>query len=497
MAVDIKTVQENLKLCELKNVSQEFKLPSGKELKVLENISLCINRREVVALLGPSGCGKSTLLRILAGLISPTTGEVLYHDQPLVDLNTGVSIVFQSFALFPWMTVAENIQTALQSRGFPANEIEERAQKAIQMVGLAGFEEAYPRELSGGMKQRVGMARALSVDPEILFMDEPFSHVDALTAESLRAEVIDIWAAHDKNPSSILLVSHDIPEVVYMADRIVVLGAHPGRVLKIVENPLPRPRDYRSPDFMKKVDQLHDVITGHEIPDEPQLDLVPAGLAACEPLPDALPSVIVGILEYLDAREGKEDVFKIATETDKEFGDIIKIVKSAELLEFVDTPKRMVVLTPDGQRFVKATSQQRQVIWREQLLKLRLFKQVYDMMLKHPRKGLDADLAQEVIIFNLPAENYEKMFEIFVHWAMYGNLFAYDENTNMLSFTRKRQRKNKPNGKPEDKSEGPDIPGVDQSSEPPVEAAAQPPTSTTSETTATEPNKSEETTPKV
>src|SRR5579859_7035937 len=435
MSVDIKQespVQGDLKLCEVRNVSQEFFLPNGKDLKVLADINLCINKREVVALLGPSGCGKSTLLRILAGLIPPTKGEVFYHDRPLHELNTGVSIVFQSFALFPWMTVAENIQTALQSRGFPENEIDDRAQKAIQMVGLAGFEETYPRELSGGMKQRVGMARALSVDPEILFMDEPFSHVDALTAESLRAEIIDIWAAHDKNPSSILMVSHDIPEVVYMADRIVVLGANPGNILRTVENKLPRPRDYRSPDFMKLVEQLHEIITGHEIPDVPQLELVPSGAPVAEPLPDALPSAIVGILEYLDARGDKEEIFRIATETDREFGEIIKVVKAAELLDFVDTPKRLVVLTPDGQRFVKATSQQRQVIWREQLLKLRIFKQVYDMMLKHPRKKLDAEVAQEVIIFNLPSENYEKTFETFAQWAQFGNLFAYDEGEGKL-----------------------------------------------------------------
>jgi len=493
MAVDIKEVPTDSKLIELKGVSQEFALPNAKSLKVLDNVSLCISKREVVALLGPSGCGKSTLLRIMAGLIPPTGGEVDYHDKPLNGLNLGVSIVFQSFALFPWMTVSENIQTALKSRGFPENEIEDRAQKAVQMVGLAGFEDVYPRELSGGMKQRVGMARALSVDPEILFMDEPFSHVDALTAESLRAEVIDIWAAHDKNPSSILLVSHDIAEVVYMADRIVVLGAHPGRVLKIVENKLARPRDYRSPDFLKMVDTLHEIIMGHDLPDEPAAEAAPAGLGACEPLPDALPSVIVGILEYLDAREGKEDVFKIANETDKEFGDIIKIVKAAELLDFVDTPKRMVVLTPDGQRFVKATSQQRQVIWREQLLKLRLFKQVYDMMIKHPRKGLDADLAQETIIFNLPAENYEKMFEIFVHWARYGNLFTYDENTNLLSFYRKRQRKNKNNGKPEDKSEGPDIPGTEAG----IETSSPSPVATSqSEPPAPQPPTTEESGPK-
>src|SRR5581483_10338759 len=460
MAVDAKemtTAPTDQKLIEVKNVSQEFKLPNGKELKVLENINLCINKREVVALLGPSGCGKSTILRILAGLITPTRGNVFYHDKPLLDLNTGVSIVFQSFALFPWMTVAENIQTALQSRGFPANEIDDRAQKAIQMVGLAGFEETYPRELSGGMKQRVGMARALSVDPEILFMDEPFSHVDALTAESLRAEVIDIWAAHDKNPSSILLVSHDIPEVAFMADRIVVLGTNPGHIVKVVENKLPRPRDYRSQDFMKMVDQLHEIITGHEIPDAPEPVLQPNELPPAEPLPDALPSIMVGLLEYLDAREGKEDIFRIATETEREFGEVIKIVKALELLDFVDTPKRLVVLTPDGQRFVKATSQERQNIWKEQLLKLRLFKQVNEMLSKHPRARLDAELVQEIIIFNLPTENFEKTFETFVHWAMFGNLFAYDEDTQKIFYPRKRQYKPRPkqNGKSDGTGEGP------------------------------------------
>src|ERR1041384_3025693 len=319
MAVDASALKQTLKLCEAKAVSQEFLLPGGKDLKVLGNVNLFISPREVVALLGPSGCGKSTLLRILAGLIPPSHGEVFYHDKRLLDLNTGVSIVFQSFALFPWMTVAENIQTALQSRGFPENEIEERAQKAIQMVGLSGFEDTYPRELSGGMKQRVGMARALSVDPEILFMDEPFSHVDALTAESLRAEVIDIWAVQDKNPSSILMVSHDIPEVVYMADRIVVMGTNPGHILKVVENKLPRPRDYRSAEFMKLVEQLHEIITGHEIPDVPQMELVPSEMPA-EPLPDAAPSEMVGVLEYLDARGGKEDTFRISGVITQEFG---------------------------------------------------------------------------------------------------------------------------------------------------------------------------------
>ena len=253
-------------LCEIKDVTQNFRQPSGAPLVVLKDINLQIYPKEVVALLGPSGCGKSTILRILAGLIQPTRGEVLYHSKPLSGLTPGVAIVFQSFALYPWMTVFQNIDVVLKAAGVDSQARKERALNAIRTVGLAGFEEAYPRELSGGMKQRVGMARAFSLNPEMLFMDEPFSQVDALTAESLRAEVLDIWAVKDKNPSSILMVSHDIKEVVYMADRIVVLGTHPGVVRTIVNNTLARPRDYRSPELLQLVDRLHDIITGSELP---------------------------------------------------------------------------------------------------------------------------------------------------------------------------------------------------------------------------------------
>ena len=234
-----------------------------------------------------------------------------------------------------------------------------------------------------------------------------------------------------------------------MADRIVVLGTHPGHILKIVENPLPRPRDYRGAEFSKLVDQLHDIIMGHEIPDVPEPVLQPNELPPAESLPNvALDEIVNGILEYLDARGGKEDVFRISTETDKEFGDIIKVVKAAELLDFVDTPKRMVVLTADGQRFMKATSQERQIIWKEQLLKLRIFKQVNDMLAKHPRAKLDAELVHEIIIFNLPHENLERTFETFIHWTHFGNLFAYDEDTKKIFYPRKRAPRNpKPKGR--------------------------------------------------
>src|SRR5512140_3120945 len=279
-------------LCELKNVVHEFPQPSQAPLRVLEDISLQVQPNELVALLGPSGGGKSTILRIFAGLIRPSRGEVLYHGAPLGGLIPGAAIVFQSFALFPWMTVAENVRVVLRAAGLSAEEVKERSDRVIRTVGLAGFEETYPRELSGGMKQRVGMARAFALDRELLFMDEPFSQVDALTAESLRSEVLDLWTPKDRNPSSILMVSHDIKEVVYMADRIVVLGSHPGTVRTIVRNALKRPRDYRSPELLALVDRLHDIITGSLLPDEPAPLPSPAR-PLIEPLPPVSSSEIV------------------------------------------------------------------------------------------------------------------------------------------------------------------------------------------------------------
>jgi NitT/TauT family transport system ATP-binding protein len=418
-------------LCEIRNVSHDFAMPNGSRLRVLEDINVAIKPSEVVALLGPSGCGKSTILRILAGLIRPSQGEVLYHGSEVSGITPGIAIVFQSFALYPWMTVTQNVEAVLQAAGLPLDERRDRAERAIRTVGLAGFEEAYPRELSGGMKQRLGIARALSINPEILFMDEPFSHVDALTAEGLRAEVIDLWEPHDSNPSSILMVSHDIKEVVYMADRIIVLGSHPGRVRTIVENTLPRPRDQRSRESEALVDYLHEIITGAEMPDVPVAAVARA--SRIEALPRTDTSDVIGLLEYLDAKGGVDDIFDVAAATGREFGHIMTITKAAELLNFVDTPKQDIVLTAQGRRFVRAEAEERKAIWREQLLKLRLFLDVRGMLEQRPDHGASGDLVREMIILALPRENYEELFDTLVRWARFGNLFAYEDDADWMS----------------------------------------------------------------
>jgi NitT/TauT family transport system ATP-binding protein len=416
-------------LCELRHVSQEFPQPRGRPLPVLEDVSLDVRPEEVVALVGPSGCGKSTVLRVIAGLTVPTRGEVLYHGRPLRGLNPGVGFVFQGFALFPWMTVAENVRAVLRPRGLARTELEERVASAVQLVGLSGFEEAYPRELSGGMKQRLGIARALSLEPEILLMDEPFSQVDALTAESLRAEVIDIWSARRHRTSSIVIVSHDIHEAAWMADRIVVLAARPGRVRTVVEAPLPRPRDYRSREFLHLVDDLHDVITGHEMPDAPPRAL-PEGLF--EPLPHVQPGEVAGLLEYLDARGGREDVFRIAAETRREYGALIRTVTAAELLGFVDTPRRAVVLEPEGLRFVRADPAHRKAIWRERIVGLQLFRAVRDRI--HAEGGaLGRAEVLDLIAAHMPAEDHEAVFATLAGWGRFGDLFAHDRRRHRLS----------------------------------------------------------------
>jgi NitT/TauT family transport system ATP-binding protein len=420
-------------LCELRGVQKWFDRGRGQPLRVLEDIDLEIRPNEVVCLIGPSGCGKSTILRICAGLIQPSKGERRYHGQTLSGLTPGVAIVFQAFALFPWMTVLGNVLAVLHARGVPGSEAAERAHRVIRMVGLGGFERAYPRELSGGMKQRVGMARALSVDPEMLFMDEPFSQVDALTAEGLRAEILQIWDASDRNPSSILMVSHDPKEVAYMADRIVVLSANPGRIRTVIENRLPRPRDLRSPELLALVDEIHDVITSTELPDVVVSTAAPqVADDAIEPLPRTRGGEVLALVDHLAAHGGSGDLFQIATRTQTPFDRMVSVVKAAEMLDLVDTPRRLVALTPLGQRFAAGSPEEQKRIWGEQALALRLFRVTRDLIELHGGELPRQELLQE-IQNRLPTEDPEATFDTLVAWGRRGGLFAYSEETERLT----------------------------------------------------------------
>jgi NitT/TauT family transport system ATP-binding protein len=420
-------------ICELRGVNKSFDRDGGQPLRVLEDITLDVRPNEVLALLGPSGCGKSTILRIVAGLIRATGGEVLHHGSALEGVNPGIAIVFQSFALFPWLTVERNVAVVLQTLGLDDGAAREKARSAIRMVGLEGFSEAYPRELSGGMKQRVGMARALAVDPEVLLMDEPFSQVDALTAQALRAEVLDIWDDRERNPRSILMVSHDIGEVAYMADRIVVLSANPGRIRTIVENTLPRPRDTRAADFTWLLDHLHDIVTSAELPD---VSVTAASAVVTrdvvEPLAAAHSTDILGLLEFLERQAGACDLFLVAHETHGTFVEVLTAVKGAEMLELVETPQRLVRLTPLGQKFVRAGMEERKPLWRAQLLKLGLFRVLKEMIDANGGE-LQREQAIEEIQQRLPREDAARIFDTLVGWARFGGLFAYREDGQVLS----------------------------------------------------------------
>jgi NitT/TauT family transport system ATP-binding protein len=277
----------------------------------------------------------------------------------------------------------------------------------------------------------VGLARALSVEPEVLFMDEPFSQVDALTAESLRAEVLDIWSSHERNPSSIVLVSHDIKEVAYMADRIVVLGGSPGHIRTVIEDHVPRPRDYRSPAIERLVDELHEIITGGELPDQPEAPAPPPGVI--EPIPDCRPSEIIGLLEYLDARGGTDDLFRVVAETSRDFGHVITVTKAAEILDLVDTPRRAVTLTPLGRKVLAAAPPDRRKLWRDQILKLGLFRRLAEVIDRQPRKRVDRDFVLEMLALALPGENHERLWSTLIMWAQFGGLLDYDAHTDELT----------------------------------------------------------------
>ncbi len=415
-------------LFEARSIDKYYPLPDGQTLHVLDHIDFVIYPNEIVAIIGPSGCGKSTFLRILAGLIPPTKGQIFHHGRELKGLVPDMSMVFQSFALYPWMSVKQNIEVVLKAAHISVQEMEKKTKEAIALIGLEGFENAYPRELSGGMKQRVGIARALVLNPEMLFMDEPFSEVDAFTAEVLREEVLRIWAEKELRLSSILFVSHDIHEVAFMADRIIVLGMNPAKVRAIIENKIPRPRDYRSEEFLKLVEQLHDTY-GHI---KPPLQKAPKK-EKIGPLLPVTNDEILGLLEYLKMHGGSQNIFTIGAHRNQHFDKVTIVLQAAELLDFIEIVHRTVTLSKKGNEFLKGGMETRQRLWREQLLSIPLFIKTCELLKNAPNKSLGREQLMSFLTRELPFQNVVSQLHTLVRWGYYGGLFTYHKKAKQLT----------------------------------------------------------------
>jgi NitT/TauT family transport system ATP-binding protein len=422
-------------LVELSHVEMFFG-EGGQKMKVLEDINLAIPERDVVALLGPSGCGKSTIMRILSGLIRPSAGEVKFRGAPMPGINPGVAMVFQNFALFPWLSVRENILLGLENSTYPAEEREQRFQKSIEMVGLDGYGDALPKELSGGMKQRVGIARALIMEPQILCLDEPFSALDVLTGETLRNEIGRIAADPNAGFKSLIIVTHNISEAVYLAQHIVVLAAHPGRVEKVVPNPLPYPRDPASPAFQHLVAQIHAILTNSVLHDEPSVTepevTEPATVeeAAFAPLPNVTLGEVIGLVSMLGPQP--ESLFALSTRLKKDFTTFLSVVKAAELIDLVETPGQTVRLTKAGQAFRSADLKGRKKIMRELLLSLKIFQHFDERIEAAETKEITEEEALTDLAKFLPNERPKVLFKHMVGWARYAELFSFDARRAVL-----------------------------------------------------------------
>ena len=420
---------------ELRSVSKKFQLESGAELKVLEGVNLALRDGDVVALLGPSGSGKSTCLRIMSGLIEPTSGEVLSRGKPLRGINENVALVFQSFALFPWETVYENIALALKPVELGPSEVKERVKRAIDLVGLEGFEEAYPRELSGGMKQRVGVARALVMERPVLFLDEPFSALDVLTADTLRTEIIKIFQSGQTPARSLLIVTHNIREAVVMAKRILVMGVNPGHVRDEILNDLSYPRDEDSVPFGRMVSRVHALITETMIPDAPKPETVVRTAvkeSALQILPDVQISEVIGLLESIQHEGGMTDIFDLSQAIGKDFGQTLYLVKAAELLNLVDTPKQTVILTEFGKRFVEGDMNIRKGMLHDLFGGLRIVQQVGELLKQSETLRLPVEVIEQKVAEWLPNENPQSVLNVLISWGRFSEVFGYNDDAKEL-----------------------------------------------------------------
>lgn len=420
-------------LVQLDGINQ-FYGSGERRFTAVENVNLSIMEGQFVALLGPSGCGKSTLLRLITGLQQPSQGKVLYRGKPLHGVNPHATIVFQTFALFPWLNVLENVDLALKVRHVPREVRTSRALDLLDRVGLDGFENAYPRELSGGMHQKVGFARAMAVEPELLCLDEPFSALDVLSAESLRGELLELWTSGSIPTRAILMVSHNIEEAVLLCDRIIVLDKNPGRLIADLTVPLPYPRQRKSDEFQAVVDQVYGILAGQTMSEKEEMGTAPGEPGHTRGLPNVDVNDLTGLLENLCAQTGgRQDIYRLVDELSLDLDHLLLLTETAELLGFSTIAKGDISVTPLGETFAEASIQARKEIFATRLRRVPLVRWMTTMLRASERQRLNRDVLKAALELEFPPEEAERQLETAVDWGRYAELFSYDDDAEMLS----------------------------------------------------------------
>ena len=419
---------------DLRKVSMVFAKPSGEPLPVLADIDMSLRNGEILGLLGRSGSGKSTLLRIAGGLIKPTSGEVRYRGAPLAGPSEGIAVVFQTFALFPWLTVLENVEAGLDALGLPRDEARRRAQSAIDLIGLDGFQSAYPRELSGGMRQRVGFARAIVTQPVVLLMDEPFSALDVLTAETLRTDFLDLWIERELPTNSVLMVTHNVEEAVLMCDRVLILASNPGRIAAEIPIPLAQPRNRLDGEFRSIVDEIYSVLTARTVASIGAMGQVHGGLV--QPLPRASVSRISGLVEKLAAPPygGEAELATLASALTLEVDDLFPIAEALHILEFAELKDAALKLTAAGRVFAHGGTEERKRLFREHLLRfVPLAAHICRVLGDRESRSAPRMRFQIELEDHLTGPDAQGTLRRATAWGRYAELFAYDDKTRMFS----------------------------------------------------------------
>jgi NitT/TauT family transport system ATP-binding protein len=421
-------------LIEVVEVEKSFKKGDRQELLVLKDVNFRMNEGEIVAVLGKSGSGKSTLLRIIAGLVAPTAGHVTYRGQSVYGPVRGTAMVFQNFALLPWLTVLQNVELGLEALGIGREERRERALKAIDTIGLDGFESAFPKELSGGMRQRVGFARALVVNPDLLLMDEPFSALDVLTSDNLKSDLMDLWQNKKTAIQGILFVTHNIEEAVLLADRIIIFNSNPGSIRAELKVTLAHPRSEQDPRFRNQVDRVYTLMTTALRPlgDADGPHRIDIGYR----LPEASISEVTGLLETLNAPEndGKMDLPDVADILMLDIDELFPLTELLEILQFAKVSKGDITITEMGKAFVEADILERKKIFSATLKKhVPLARYIYDQLVRHPRHRALEENFLSLLEDYLAEEEADRVLQTVIEWGRYAELFAYDYNAGLLT----------------------------------------------------------------